>query len=99
MEVQQFSQRLIFFTQPVSVGIANPIAILQEYIRQTYFSYEIVSADDGYCWTTILKAIKIEIQRRLNISNGIVLKAVVIVPAHFNDSQKCRTKNCINGCI
>ncbi|GAB1222831.1 hypothetical protein ENUP19_0121G0192 [Entamoeba nuttalli] len=101
-----------FFTQLVSIGIPKPTAIcevkrfigrkfddrqVQGYIRQIYFLYEIVGADDGYCRivlepefisATILKAIKIEIQRRLNISSSIVLKAVVTVSAYFDDSQK-----------
>ncbi|BFU25989.1 heat shock protein 70, putative [Entamoeba histolytica] len=43
----------------------------------------------------VLKAIKIEIQRRLNIKDNISLRAVVTVPAYFDDSQKDRTKKAV----
>ncbi|EDR24137.1 heat shock protein, putative [Entamoeba dispar SAW760] len=49
---------------------------------------EIVSA-------IVLKAIKIEIQRRLNIRDNILLKTVVTVPAYFDSSQRYRTKKAV----
>ncbi|GAB1225696.1 hypothetical protein ENUP19_0259G0030 [Entamoeba nuttalli] len=49
---------------------------------------EIVSA-------IVLKAIKNEIQRRLNIKDNISLRAVVTVPAYFDDAQKDRTKKAV----
>ncbi|EDR29170.1 heat shock 70 kDa protein cognate, putative [Entamoeba dispar SAW760] len=99
-----------FFTQPVNVGIPKPTSIcevkrfigkkfddeqVQEDIKRTYYPYQIVKADDGNCSAIVLKAIKIEIQRRLNIRDNIVLKAVVTVPAYFDDSQKDRTKKAV----
>ncbi|GAB1219871.1 hypothetical protein ENUP19_0046G0012 [Entamoeba nuttalli] len=78
---------------------------VQEDISKAYFPYQIIVVDypdkveervePEIVSAIVLKAIKNEIQRRLNIKDNISLRAVVTVPAYFDDVQKDRTKKAV----